>query len=68
MDKPGTKTTLVTRHRTKINKTKNTTQKTKMMSITDPAKKEIKKKKKKKTTRMNPCAHEGEAVPVSYTF
>ena len=38
MDNPETLSTLGTRHRTKTNKTKNTTQKTKKMSNTDPTK------------------------------
>ena len=39
MDNPHTHAPLGTRHRTKTNKTKNTTQKTKGMSNTDPTKK-----------------------------
>jgi hypothetical protein len=36
MDNPHTHATLDTRHKTKTNKTKNTTQKIKKMSNTDP--------------------------------
>ena len=45
-----------TRHRSKSNKTKNTTQKTKKMSNTDTHQK----------LGLNPDALEGQAVPVSY--
>ena len=54
-DNPETQATLSTRHRMKTNKTKNTTQKTKKMSNTNPPNK----------TGMNPSTQEGRAVPVS---
>ena len=46
----------ITRHRTKKNKTKNTTQKTKKTSNKDPTKK----------PGMNQDACDGQTVPVSY--
>jgi hypothetical protein len=39
MDKPETQATLGKRHRTKTNRTKSTSQRTKKMSKTDPTKK-----------------------------